>query len=652
MNDFVRPLERVYMNNAVPVPEVRHDETVEKNAVISMAPWVYVKHELPLGYSWKRSTSLPLPMTVVQTIETTDLPPWLIEITESSVHAPTYEKYWRPSTVNSAHAAIKVDNWGYLLPVVEDPFAVDLRNASLNEARNALKRGSWNYAPLIRRWEAVDVFTQTGLQPYILLNATHDEFIAAGGTIYDNMLIVLRPWKIAGFASLHHYILYESTIYRPVCDAQVQELRMIETRDVLHDLEAQILSSSVQFVTALYENVQSQSQQVLPHIFDYRAEGKLYRLQSFAPHDDRRYRAVTGQNPNPPQFQPGLIPNPFKMRPRQILCSNMPCSLDRCRNDPASAASWTTVLRAVAELTDDNSINILHIITGSLGPTTNAAFLRMRMEYAMNRSQDLMQFFALQGCTTRVFDAHMYSELTHELSMNAIQAEYVNTGQRLTGRPFWGRMQFFSGSQADCKRQISQFLAAHKINLIFFEGGNTHWLLHRLRGSGFDDVLTDYDYFVGGSSAGSNVQGMHIGCQAYKCRYAGMQNCDPLYDAPMWDSYITNTTKTCTNDRNCEWNALEFTNRAHFCHYDPVWGQGIRDMYIRYPVQGALSRFNIMSTYAPRLLADYELVASDHLGHQLQVPNDANLQRYDHNIREARRINAALEQFPVAQVQF
>ncbi len=69
--------------------------------------------------------------------------------------------------------------------------------------------------------------------------------------------------------------------------------------------------------------------------------------------------------------------------------------------------------------------------------------------------------------------------------------------------------------------------------------------------------------------------GMHTALQAFKCSFD--VDCDRYLDSPIWTSYISNKTKTCEQiiDEStealikvgCIYNGLEYTNRAHFCHF-------------------------------------------------------------------------------------
>ena len=629
-------------------PEKRTDSASEKNAIARLAPWVTVECDLPLGYAWRRVERVPKNCPIVATVYETDLPTWILNgLSNDHVLASTHSQRWRPEGVVSDFVAVEVRTSSgtvYLMPMVVDYDAVDPRTVNdLNEARGLIAKATWNYAPLIRTWEPLP----TDVPFYVVLPADSDSFDEAGGVRNANGggLVVNRPWRIPGFTSLHHCILFEGTIFRPVCDDVARDLDLIRPYDILRAFETGVPSRSANFVVALYggragaSSTEERRRDIGTSSYEYRAEGQLRRLEALR--SGAKYRAFG--------HAAGLA-QPIHMRPRQILCSNQPSSLHRFRNDPASAAIWTNVLRDIASLKDGN-INIMHIITGSLGPVTDPRQLSLRMEYAVERSLDLTQLFALKDCTTRVYDAHLFSGGTREVDQNTIQNEYIDACQRLMGAPQAGRLHFFAGTQAECKLQFQNFLRTNDINLIFLEGGNTHWLLQRTRGSGFDDILVNFEYYIGGSSAGTNVQGAHVGCQAYKCQYAPYE-CDPLFDAPTWNSYMRNTSKTCTSVDDCEWNSLELTNRAHYCHYRPALGAGIQDMYIKFRPDSSPSRMAVLTTYPPYLLADEELLVSNHDAQHIQLPADSHLLPFDYNIREARRINADMLRMPITAVQF
>ena len=240
---------------------------------------------------------------------------------------------------------------------------------------------------------------------------------------------------------------------------------------------------------------------------------------------------------------------------------------------PAVRSSWVEkCLMPMKTGNPTKQLRVMHVVTGSLGTGRGTQKGADTMcAYAASQNELVRDVFSADGTQAIVYPVHLYSDDRFELPSTELQSRFTTS---LLQQPYINKrasydvelsMRIVEGHQENTKQDVRSLLDS--VDVVYLGGGSTHWLLGRLVGSGFDDALSTWGGFVTGASSGANCLGVHTMLQAWKCSFN--PGCDDAGDAALWTAEITNHTTVCGPQEfgACLFNALEATNRAHYCHF-------------------------------------------------------------------------------------
>jgi hypothetical protein len=269
--------------------------------------------------------------------------------------------------------------------------------------------------------------------------------------------------------------------------------------------------------------------------------------------------------------------------------------------------TWTDNCIAPLKRGQTRKLKVMHIVSGALGTYRNTEDgLKAMSNYAAVQNELLRDIFGADGNFPQVYPVHIYSDERFELPSQVIK-QYFEEAMQIqpeiaakTTDPLETKLRIVAGRQEDTRDDLKSMIEA--VDVVYLGGGSTHWLLGRLVGSGFDDVISGWTGLVCGASSGANCLGMHTMLQAWKCTFK--PQCDDVGDAALWTAEISNHTSICGPRVHgaCLLNGLETTNRAHYCHFEVDDRQALLNFYAENN-----SSFTAYQSSPPLCLADGEV---------------------------------------------
>lgn len=331
---------------------------------------------------------------------------------------------------------------------------------------------------------------------------------------------------------------------------------------------------------------------------------------------------------------PNLTPatTPWECTHNCIFHSNTALTESVVQAEPAAMNDWVTrvlnpIDQAFNAIDPSRSFKIGFVTTATFGNARKTPEDRRGMIGAMVAGCDtLRRMFSLTGRAVEVYPIHLYSSEAFEPPAAQLVAEYEAMVMRMTRNLGYPNSQedtlnIVQGPQSQTKQILANMFS--KVEMMHIEGGQTHWLLNRMAGAGYDNAIAGFRGIVSGSSAGTNVHGMHTMLQAWKCQWAG---CDDDSEAGLATAPITNTPSVCgpAETGSCYMNGMEVTNRAHYCHYVPGDAEWLKRFYLA--TDEAISPYQ---TSLPQVMADGECIIGGPMfmpsGGAQRLPSDSSV---------------------------